>query len=74
MHADSPIKQTRAGKHAFDGHMEELRRIAVGSAHGFTTQQAAGTGSGPQPGDDPAIVTSHAPRPSPLAWCVTATA
>jgi DNA-binding MarR family transcriptional regulator len=60
------IKQTRAGRHAFDAHMEELRRIAVGFAHGFMTQQAAGSGSGPQPPDDPATVTSPAPtRPGP---------
>lgn len=62
------IKQTRAGRHAFDAHMEELRRIAVGSANGYTAQQAAGPGSGPQPGDDAATVSIPAPtRPGLFA-------
>jgi DNA-binding MarR family transcriptional regulator len=35
------IKQTRTGRHAFDAHMEELRRIAAGSSDEIAAHQPA---------------------------------
>jgi DNA-binding MarR family transcriptional regulator len=43
------IKQTRTGRHAFDAHMEELRRIAARPSDGLTVQQPAGPDTLTQP-------------------------
>jgi DNA-binding MarR family transcriptional regulator len=44
------IKQTRTGRHAFDAHMEELRRIAARPSDRLTVQQPTRPDTLTQPG------------------------
>jgi DNA-binding MarR family transcriptional regulator len=44
------IKQTHAGRYAFDAHMEELRRIAEGFSDGLATHPPTGSTDLSEPG------------------------